>query len=540
MKNWSIKTKLLGLTSFLLALVLAIGGLSYFGARSVEKSLVDVSNVQLPAVRYMTLTDMMHDGLRAVVYRATYAASIKDEAALTESRAELAEFSENIKNYVEEIRKLDVHPDTKSAIEAALPELNVYIASSKKIVDLASEGNMAQVTAQLPEYQKSFENLEAKLETLGSGIETDADESRTEGQANASKFMLFSRILVIAGFLLGALVSFFVLKDVDIVRTLSNVIDDLCASVQKLSSASNKSAENSQSLSASATQQAASLQQASSSATEISAMVSRNAEAVTRVLSEVERNAQDAQSGSRSSQAMVNAMNEINTVNQDILAQMALGNQELQRVVSIINDIGQKTKVIDEIVFQTKLLSFNASVEAARAGEHGQGFAVVAQEVGSLAQMSGSSAQEINAMLQSSKTTVDEIVEKTTQRIAQITKVGKEKISAGLSTAAECQSNLVRIAEGAKLVASTMSEISTATHEQAQGIDLVNRSIVELEQVNRSNTDLAQESATDAVGLSEESKRLHETVERLRSYIGKSGDESEETVSLRDPSLKAA
>ncbi|HVJ66020.1 MAG TPA: methyl-accepting chemotaxis protein [Bdellovibrionota bacterium] len=540
MKNWSIKTKLLGLTSFLLALVLAIGGLSYFGARSVEKSLVDVSNVQLPAVRYMTLADMMHDGLRAVVYRTIYAASIKDETSLTECRTELGEFSENIKNYIGEIRKLDVHPDTKSAIEASLPELDAYVESSKKIIGLVADGQTQNLPTLISNYQESFEKLEAKLEVLGTRIETDADESRTEGQANASKFLLLSRILVIAGFMLGSLVSFFVLKDVDIVRTLSNVIDDLCASVKKLSNASHKSAENSQSLSASATEQAASLQQASSSATEISAMVSRNAEAVTRVLSEVERNAQDAQSGSRSSQAMVNAMNEINTVNQEILSQMALGNQELQRVVSIINDIGQKTKVIDEIVFQTKLLSFNASVEAARAGEHGQGFAVVAQEVGSLAQMSGSSAQEINALLQSSKTTVDEIVEKTTQRIAQITKVGKEKINAGLSTAAECQSNLVRIAEGAKLVATTMSEISTATHEQAQGIDLVNRSIVELEQVNRSNTGLAQESATDAVELSEESKKLHDTVERLRSYIGKTSDESEDTVALRDPTLKAA
>ncbi|MBC7465119.1 MAG: hypothetical protein H7256_03945 [Bdellovibrio sp.] len=50
-----------------------------------------------------------------------------------------------------------------------------------------------------------------------------------------------------------------------------------------------------------------------------------------------------------------------------------------------MEEIGNKTKVINDIVFQTKLLSFNASVEAARAGEHGKGFAVVAEEVGKLA-----------------------------------------------------------------------------------------------------------------------------------------------------------
>ncbi len=57
-------------------------------------------------------------------------------------------------------------------------------------------------------------------------------------------------------------------------------------------------------------------------------------------------------------------------------------------------DIGDKTKVINDIVFQTKRLSFNASVEAARAGEHGKGFAVVAEEVGNLAQMSKDKVQE--------------------------------------------------------------------------------------------------------------------------------------------------
>ena len=68
----------------------------------------------------------------------------------------------------------------------------------------------------------------------------------------------------------------------------------------------------------------------------------------------------------------------------------------------LISEIGNKTKVINDIVFQTKLLSFNASVEAARAGEHGKGFSVVAEEVGNLAHMSGNSAKEITQLLESS------------------------------------------------------------------------------------------------------------------------------------------
>ncbi|NCQ16281.1 chemotaxis protein, partial [Candidatus Falkowbacteria bacterium] len=64
-------------------------------------------------------------------------------------------------------------------------------------------------------------------------------------------------------------------------------------------------------------------------------------------------------------------------------------NQDIASLVFAIEEIAEKTKIIDDIVFQTKILSFNASVEAERAGEFGRGFSVVAQEVSNLAKMSG-------------------------------------------------------------------------------------------------------------------------------------------------------
>ena len=74
--------------------------------------------------------------------------------------------------------------------------------------------------------------------------------------------------------------------------------------------------------------------------------------------------------------------------------QVGESNEQIENIVKIIGEISNKTAIINDIVFQTKLLSFNASVEAARAGEHGKGFAVVAEEVGNLAQMSGTAAKE--------------------------------------------------------------------------------------------------------------------------------------------------
>ena len=69
-------------------------------------------------------------------------------------------------------------------------------------------------------------------------------------------------------------------------------------------------------------------------------------------------------------------------------------NSDLESMAKIIEAISEKTNVINEIVFNTKLLAFNASIEAARAGVHGKGFAVVAEEVGNLAQLSGEAAKD--------------------------------------------------------------------------------------------------------------------------------------------------
>ncbi|MBF0359710.1 MAG: hypothetical protein HQK49_01795 [Oligoflexia bacterium] len=86
-------------------------------------------------------------------------------------------------------------------------------------------------------------------------------------------------------------------------------------------------------------------------------------------------------------------------------------NQHLNSITKIIEQIKTKTTIINDIVFETKILSFNASIEAARAGEYGSGFAVVAQEVGYLAKISGDASLEIANLLDDSLGEVQMIIE---------------------------------------------------------------------------------------------------------------------------------
>lgn len=197
----------------------------------------------------------------------------------------------------------------------------------------------------------------------------------------------------------------------------------------------------------------------------------------------------------------------------------ATSNKELLQIVQIITDIGEKTKVINDIVFQTKLLSFNASVEAARAGEHGKGFAVVAEEVGNLAQMSGNAATQITEMLSGSIGKVNSIVDTTRVRVDQLVDAGRSKIAHGQSTAQKCRDALTKIAESAQAVSTMVGEITHASREQSQGIQEINKAIAQLDSVTQQNASVAQRSSDQAQELNTQAADLSRAVTDLVAFV---------------------
>lgn len=522
MKNWTIKSKIILLSASLLVLTLVLGAVQYYGSSKLQSHLENISNVQLPAVRSMTLVDMMHDGIRAVVYRALYEADHGDLDAKKEVASELEEMTGNISTYIGAIDKLDIASETRKAIDDSKAEIEAYVKSSEKITALALAGKTQLAINNLPQFNDAFSSLEEKLEKLGELIEKNAEDEKNLSVKSANTVSTVGVALIGFGILFGLILSFFTIRDV--MRTLTSVITELASTSQEVTSASSQSASLAQSLSESSTQQASSLQETMASAEQISAMVNQNADSAKKVKDVVDTNDRDCQVGSQNVSEMLVAINEIKRTNGEILNQMEGSNKEFGEIVKIISEIGEKTKVINDIVFQTKLLSFNASVEAARAGEHGKGFAVVAEEVGNLAQMSGNAAKQITDMLSSSIKKVNEIVETTTHKVDQLVEIGKDKVAMGQSTAQKCQEALNRIASNAKTTATMISEISHASQEQAQGVQEINKAISQLDQVTQQNSAVAQQSSAQASLLKSESNSLEKAVQTLVAFVGSVND----------------
>jgi methyl-accepting chemotaxis protein len=216
---------------------------------------------------------------------------------------------------------------------------------------------------------------------------------------------------------------------------------------------------------------------------------------------------------------LVSAIQDISETNQAVDHEVKESNNRINEILTVIQEIGNKTKVINDIVFQTKLLSFNASVEAARAGENGKGFAVVAEEVGNLAQMSGNAAKEITTLLEDSLNRVQKIAEESKTRIEAIMNQTQDKVQKGTTVAKSFESILNEIVDDAQRSSDLVSEITRASKEQANGVSEISKAINQLNQATQVNSMAAETSSSTAESLKKQSNDLRQEASNLRVAI---------------------
>lgn len=194
----------------------------------------------------------------------------------------------------------------------------------------------------------------------------------------------------------------------------------------------------------------------------------------------------------------------IATIN-DVAAEM----EHIAEVIARVNDdslrIGGVLDVIVSIAEQTNLLALNAAIEAARAGEQGRGFAVVADEVRSLAQRTQSSTEEIRGM-------IDELQSGTKQAVTVIAK-GKESTAQSVENASNAGEALDAILQSMETINSMNTQIATAAEEQSSVADEINRNI---SRINEASIQSTSESAE----LAQESESLMELSDELLSGVG--------------------
>ncbi|MBD8524363.1 methyl-accepting chemotaxis protein [Pseudomarimonas arenosa] len=253
------------------------------------------------------------------------------------------------------------------------------------------------------------------------------------------------------------------------VTKLAEIIAGIKTAAETINTAAAEIAAGNNDLAARTETQAASLEETASSMEELTSTVRQNAEN-SRQARQLSVSAADvAQRG--------------DTVVTEVVATMSEISASSKRIEDIIG-------TIDGIAFQTNILALNAAVEAARAGDQGRGFAVVASEVRSLAQRAAEAAKEIKTLIASSVKTVDK----------------------GSSLVGEAGQTMQEIMGSVRRVTDIMSEITAASDEQASGIELVNTTIVQMDQATQQNAALVEEASAAARAMETQAVQLNASV----------------------------
>lgn len=505
-KSWTIGKKLwfLAITSVLI--LAAVEVFNNVTTRRLSAQLIDIGRTQLPAVRSMTLVDMMHDGLRAVVYRSIIASYTENKTEMDEASEEYETFSKEIIDHLKEIEKADVSNLIKEQVQAANIEVTAYVVAGKDVLEIAKSQNTSDALKKLPAFQEAFKALEGKLEKLGNDIENQAQASVAESEKTAESAKSLGFVIAILGIAFSLMFSIWVSRDLE--KTLRSTATRLDDQGQALKGYTEEVDQSAVSLSDSSTKQASAVQQTASAMEEINAMVARTAENSGRLAESSQSSHEAVEEGRVGVAQMLVEMESIRSGNTQVANEINSSNEQIKKIVLVISEISEKTKVINDIVFQTKLLSFNASVEAARAGEHGKGFAVVAEEVGNLAQMSGTAAKDISDMLENGVRQVNEIVDSNRARTAQIMQESAKKIDSGKVVAEQFGQVFEKIVTQVGEVSSLSKEISTAIGEQRTGLEEINKAISLF-------SESAQATSITAQSASEVSKNLKASFKNL-------------------------
>ncbi len=381
------------------------------------------------------------------------------------------------------------------------------------------------------DFKKSRHEFAAALDALTDYHNQQAETWVASAQKTSRIANIITLLLALIGLGLSLVFGEFFTRS--LTESLSGTTDSLQKGADEVGSASREVFASSESLASSVTQQAAALQETSSAVEELSAMVARNAESAAKSRDVSAASTQAAQQGKQAVEETVRAIGEIDKSNGEISLEIETNNREISNIVKVIAEIGEKTKVINDIVFQTKLLSFNASVEAARAGEQGKGFAVVAEEVGNLAQMSGNAAKEITDMLAEGIRKVEAIVQQTSARVQQLIAQGKDKVAQGVHVVQKTGHVLDEVVENVAKVDTLINEISSASNEQDTGLREIVKAVNELEKSNQLNSSASSQTAKASLALSNQAEGLRSVVGQLLSTLeGGSGAVAEQTINF--------
>ena len=259
----------------------------------------------------------------------------------------------------------------------------------------------------------------------------------------------------------------------EITKDLSHTMTEIKHSAEEVNAGAEQVSNGAQALSQGSTEQASSIQELGATMNDISVKIKGTAE------QSMDANLLSIEAGE--------AVEESNKKMEEM-------SEAMREITEKSNEISKIIKTIDDIAFQTNILSLNAAIEAARAGAAGKGFAVVADEVGNLAQKSAKAAQNTSSL-----------IEETIDAVAKGARISSETVE-----------SMELVKSKAKYISEIIGKISKASEEESEGLQQLTIGVDQISSVVQTNSATAEESAAASEELSGQANTMHELVSKFQ------------------------
>ncbi len=504
--------KLFVFVSLLICAIFAISFISLNSTSEWKKSLerVYVENVQ-PSEQLTSIIDQSQD------IRFRLMGVLADRLPATGSKKKIKERLETINKSWEKftgLLKMDgMNQEQKDLIQklnSGKKEFNKFVEDAISALDKDDKDKISEmIDNEWPVIITNFLNPLAKYQEVQVKAIGETYDQSANTAAKYRKIILLC--IALSLFVSGYSIYFifqFKKKSNSAIEVLKFVESGLLESSQNVKSASDKLIDITNS-------NRQSVGETSSSLEEIANMVRITSDHAIQSSEYAQKSNDSARHGAEVVERMLASIQKINETITNVIQEMQQMGNNLKTVESVFLRVQDKTKVINDIVFQTRLLSFNASVESARAGEHGKGFAVVADEVGKLATISGQAAAEIADLITSGSHQISNLASSGQENVSKISIQAQSCISEGLQRASECNASFQEIASSLNQIQTLVEELSKSSNEQTIGVDEVNKAMHLISQSTEKGASISIETQSISNQVESEAQHLRSTVDNL-------------------------
>ena len=523
MQSWTIKKQIILGLSILILIDIVAGIFTSSGISKLKAFAEHISANQLRGVYLLGQIQSNENDAYNLMLQHILAAT-KDETDLYDAR--LAKADSQIDMLVTDYQQAaEMSDHDRAALDQILADRDAVRSAWVPVRELTLELKGGDAFALFKsQTEPAFEKLKSDLQQEIDYNKQIADVTAAQSVAitdNTSHLVNLSIIVMLSA---CTAIAFVIVRSLN--RVLTHVADTLGEGAHHIVDATSQLASASQTLAENANEQAASLQETSSALEQIGSMTKRNSESAQKAQTLSGETRLAAETCSQRTEEMQVAMKAI----QKASTEMAVA---IHGITTSSNSISKIISTIDEIAFQTNILALNAAVEAARAGEAGMGFAVVAEEVRSLAKRSADAAKETAAMIEAAVTQSQRGVEVNSKVTASIAEV--------VQKANGVRDSLGHIVAKAREVDSVVGQITEASKEQNSGLEQINSAINLMNQVTQANAAGSEETASASEELTAQSMELQAGVDVLVKLVnGKSYAETHPKPATERTKTRAA